>query len=149
MIEGITITPHFITGEEEAALLALADAGAWKPHPHGKRDQKFYADFPALWLAERMGLGDPYRLIISAYEAGEGMVAHSDVEQQFPIVGGIVSLLASSEWVFSRGAFVHRIIVPPRSLFVFRGPARYEWQHAVTGIESRRVSFYFSFEEKA
>lgn len=149
MIDGISITPNFITGEEEAALLALADSGVWKPHPLGKRDQKFYADFPAMWLAERMGLGEPYRLIISSYEAGEGMAAHSDVVQPFPVVGGIVSLLAPSDWVFSRGPFVHRVTVPPRSLFTLAGPARYEWQHAVTGIKSRRVSFYFSFEEKA
>ena len=159
MIDGLTLIPDFITEAEEKLLLQGADLGTWKNRPHGdKREQLFYtpdyrrgsAGIPPYTkpFSDRTGFGDPYRLIVSDYKAGQSMVAHFDVREKWDIVGGVVSLLSDSEWVFSKGAIKVPVKVPPRSLLVFRGPARYEWQHEVRGIHDRRVSFYFSFKEK-
>lgn len=157
MIEGLTIIPDFITPEEEGALLALADGGVWKSRPHmDKQEQVFYApdyrkgaEIPASsrFLSDRMGLRNPYRLILSEYKPGQGMQTHFDAREKFPIVGCIVSLISGSEWVFSRGAVMVPVHVPRRSLLTFGGDARYMWQHEVRGIKARRVSYYFSFKE--
>lgn len=154
MIDGITITPDLITGEEEAALLALADSGAWKPHALGGRQQMFHGPevggrgVPDAFipLARRV-YGDPYRLLIRDYAPGEGMAAHRDVAEGWRIHGGIVSLLSPADWVFTRGAMRVRVHVPARSLFTLAGPARYDWHHEVRPVKDRRVSLYFSFKE--
>jgi alkylated DNA repair dioxygenase AlkB len=158
MIPGLTIISDFITPDEEKLLLEAADSGAWKNRPHGdKQEQIFYSpeykqgstglpDY-TIPFSERTGYGEPYRLIVSEYKAGQGMVNHSDVTEKFNIIGATLSLLSESEWVFSRGATKLSIIVPARSLLTFSGDARYLYQHEVRGIGSRRVSFYFSFKE--
>lgn len=159
MIQGLRIKADFISEEEEARLLSLADAGTWRIHGSGqKREQFYFAEsygiapaaqqaIPEMLaaFAARLGRGEPYRLIISDYAKGQGMAAHFD-ETPFPdIVGCTVSLASECEWEFTRGHEVYRFTVPRRSLLTFTGEARYLWKHAVLPVPARRVSLYFSF----
>jgi alkylated DNA repair dioxygenase AlkB len=159
MIEGLSITPEFLSEAEQGAFLAKARGLSFRVHgekheavfwsPGHESFARQYPPIPdwALSLAARLCFGEPYRLIVSDYAPGRGMGSHRDMTMPFLITGSVVSLLSDCEWVFSKGSIKIPVKVPARSLLTFSGPARYEWQHEVRGIKERRVSLYFSFKE--
>lgn len=77
------------------------------------------------------------QVILNLYHPGQGITPHVDLPNRYAdgILG--VSLIGGTSMVFShsRGER-HEVYLPPRSVYVMTGEARWEWSH---GIEERMV----------
>ncbi|GFR41729.1 hypothetical protein Agub_g2480, partial [Astrephomene gubernaculifera] len=91
------------------------------------------------WLGELVGRmeGIPEvcqpldQLTVNEYLRGVGLSPHVDTHSAF--TGPILSLSLGSHTVmeFRRGEAVRPLLLPPRSLLVMGGEARYAWQHYI------------------
>jgi alkylated DNA repair protein (DNA oxidative demethylase) len=83
--------------------------------------------------------------LITEYSAGSAIGWHRDAPG-FGIVVG-VSLLSSCRFRFRRGApgswETTELLLPRRSAYVLRGPARTEWQHSIPAVKELRYSITF------
>jgi alkylated DNA repair dioxygenase AlkB len=75
------------------------------------------------------------QVILNMYPPGEGISPHIDLPGRYAdgIVG--ISLTGGCVMVFAKGGAVHHMYLPPRTVYVLTGPARWEWGH---GIAPRR-----------
>jgi alkylated DNA repair dioxygenase AlkB len=173
VIAGLHYVPDYLGDAEHDALLATVRARDWQEaggrriqfyghwYDHAKRSLYRVGDLPE-WvapLAARLcddGLM-PYvadQLIVTDYEAGEGIRPHIDAPTFADVIVG-VSLGSPCVMEFSRGGHdTEAMLVEPRSAVVFSGEARHEWQHAIPARDagdwqgrrvrrSRRVSLTF------
>jgi alkylated DNA repair protein alkB family protein 8 len=64
---------------------------------------------------------------VNDYEAGVGLSPHIDTHSAFdgPIIS--LSLVGASVMEFRRGSERRALLLPPRSLLVMAGEARYAW----------------------
>lgn len=83
--------------------------------------------------------------LVAEYRPGTPLGWHRDVPDFEDVVG--VSLLNDAVLRFrpyphvtGSRANVIRLAVPPRSIYLLRGPARWEWQHSVAPAKSLRYS---------
>merc|ERR1719445_661614 len=77
------------------------------------------------------------QLIVNEYNAAQGIAQHTDRTHVFgPVVAGL-SLFSAVviEFRAKKGGAVKEVLLPPRSVFIMTGPARYEWTH---GIKAER-----------
>lgn len=83
--------------------------------------------------------------LVAEYRPGTPLGWHRDVPDFEDVVG--ISLLADATMRFRpypprepRRADVLKLVVEPRSVYLLRGPARWEWQHSVTPPKALRYS---------
>ncbi|WP_239024315.1 alpha-ketoglutarate-dependent dioxygenase AlkB [Ramlibacter humi] len=83
--------------------------------------------------------------LVAEYRPGTPLGWHRDVPDFEDVVG--ISLLADATMRFRpypprepRRADVMKLAVAPRSIYLLRGPARWEWQHAVSPTKALRYS---------
>jgi alkylated DNA repair dioxygenase AlkB len=82
---------------------------------------------------------------VNAYAAGDGIHPHIDTSQFAELIA-VVSIGGASVTTFTREHRSFAIRIPPRSLFVIRGQARYDCAHAVEAdptLEGIRYSIVF------
>ena len=85
-------------------------------------------------------------LLVSEYRPGTPLGWHRDVPDFESIVG--LSVLGTATMRFRRyphrpgimRSSVFRLVLPPRSLYVIEGAARWEWQHSVLPTTEQRYS---------
>ncbi|HKU24301.1 MAG TPA: alpha-ketoglutarate-dependent dioxygenase AlkB [Candidatus Sulfotelmatobacter sp.] len=170
--EGFLYQPHFITGEEERILLDEIASLDFQPFDfHGyiaKRRIVEYGygyeyDFSSRQAQNARPLPaflDPFReraaacagisadqiieCVVTEYSPGSPIGWHRDVPQ-FEIIIGI-SLRSSCRFRFKpyreKGKIVS-LILEPRSAYIMRGPARWNFQHSIPAAESLRYSITF------
>ena len=154
-VPGLRLIPDFMTPDEEAVLLASLDSQPWRndlqrrvQHYGYRYDYKARQVTPALrlgalpsWLgvwAEKVHQDgffgyQPDQVIVNEYQPGQGIAPHIDC---VPCFGDtIASLSLGSGCVMD---FVHdttktkrSLFLPPRSLLILQGDARYHWQHGI------------------
>jgi alkylated DNA repair dioxygenase AlkB len=84
-------------------------------------------------------------VLVTEYPPGAGIGWHRDAPAFGVVVG--VSLLGACRFRFGRGAGQTRerrtVELAPRSAYVLDGAARWQWQHSIPPIETRRYSITF------
>ena len=83
--------------------------------------------------------------LVAEYRPGTPLGWHRDVPDFEDVVG--ISLLADATMRFRpypprepKRADVLKLVVVPRSVYLLRGPARWEWQHSVSPTKALRYS---------
>jgi len=157
---GASLTADWITPQQEAALIAFLDAGAWSDELKRRvRHFGYRYDYRARratvesrigplpemlqGLAERLVadgffLAVPDQVIANEYLPGQGISAHVDCEPCFGEVIASLSLLLACEMRFAclGSGETRAVILPPRSLLLLAGPARHDWTHAIPARQS-------------
>lgn len=165
---GAALIDQFVSAEREAELLSrvdnapwLQDLRRWVQHYGWRYDYKARRVTPdarlgALpdWLEPEIGtLGGrglfdpgPDQVIVNEYEPGQGIAPHVDCVPCFGPIIASLSLGGRVEMRFENIATgdQRETLLPPRSLLVLTGPARYEWRHTIPArksdvIDGRRV----------
>ena len=177
-ISGLTYISEYINECEQNYLLQIIDQQKWSIKDQRKvqeygykydyKDGSFaasthlgilpdWAQAIAVRLAEDSLMANiPDQVIVNEYQPGQGIVSHIDC---IPCFGNtIITLSLGSECVIN---FTHsqsredaKILLEPGSLLIFKGGARYIWEHGITACEqdkyngreivrSRRVSLTF------
>lgn len=69
--------------------------------------------------------------ILNLYPPGTGIAPHIDLPNRYAdgIVG--VSLIGGCVMTFRRGDEQHDVYLPPRSVYVLSGEARWDWTHGI------------------
>jgi alkylated DNA repair dioxygenase AlkB len=85
------------------------------------------------------------QMLVAEYAPGTPLGWHRDVPDFESIVG--VSLLGEGQMRFrpyppesGRAADVRSLLLPPRSVYVLEGPARWQWQHSIVPTKVLRYS---------
>jgi alkylated DNA repair dioxygenase AlkB len=88
------------------------------------------------------------QVLVAEYREGTPLGWHRDVPDFEDVVG--VSLLAEAVMRFRpypptspKKADILKVTVQPRSVYLLRGPARWEWQHSVAATRALRYSITF------
>lgn len=79
--------------------------------------------------------------IVQRYKPGEGIRWHVDLPS-FGDGVAILSLLSTVRMRFRRvndHSDIEEIVLPPRSLLLFWGEARYDWEHTIEGVYNDRI----------
>jgi alkylated DNA repair dioxygenase AlkB len=169
--DGFLLRHDFVTETEEAELLPfLSTLQMGEVRMHGVTAKRRVRQFghhysfesfrlspaqaiPSEMLAVRARVAgfanmDPEQFseaLVTFYPAGAAIGWHRDAPA-FGIVAGL-SLGASCRMRFGKGSGAARVTtaveLPPRSVYVLAGPARKEWQHAITAVKASRWSITF------
>jgi len=182
-IPGLTVIENFVSPDEEVTLVASCDGRLWSglgisPNPELRRRTQQYGhlfsyqyrkvleelgplpDFvqPVLArIAEQDLSPPPNHLLVNEYEAGQGIMPHTDAPSIFGPVIMSLSLISACVMRFTNLDTGHSVdvLLPRRSMLVMTNEARYNYKHSIskelvetlpdgTSIErSRRVSFTF------
>jgi len=93
------------------------------------------------------------QVLVAEYREGTPLGWHRDVPDFEDVVG--VSLLSEAVMRFRpyppdapKKADIVKLTVEPRSIYLLRGPARWEWQHSVAPTEMLRYSITFRTSRK-
>lgn len=88
------------------------------------------------------------QVLVAEYRPGTPLGWHRDVPDFEEVVG--VSLLGEAVLRFRpypprapTKAGILKLVVPPRSIYLLRGPARWHWQHSVAPTRQLRYSITF------
>lgn len=166
---GATYVRDFVSLDAAASIVARVDAQPWitdlkrRVQHYGYRyyyrartvnADAYLGELP-VWLAEigrrlvHAGFFDraPDQAIVNEYQSGQGIAAHVDCEPCFSDTIASLSLLSTCEMRFEdrRNREQGAQILEPRSVLVLKGPARFEWTHAIPArksdvIDGRRVA---------
>lgn len=111
--EGASSLPPHI-GALDAALSALL-----RPH--------LPPEAHTLAFGQKLGR----QAILNLYAPGSGITPHIDLPGRYAdgIVGA--SLTGGCVMTFTREGMRHDVYLPPRSVYVMSGPARWEWAHGI------------------
>src|SRR5437868_4945668 len=100
----------------------------------------------AQWLGAHPD--DFTQVLVAEYREGTPLGWHRDVPDFEDVVG--VSLLSEAVMRFRpwppdapKQADILKVTVAPRSIYLLRGPARWEWQHSVAPTPTLRYSITF------
>lgn len=173
-IPGLTLVHEYVSPDQQARLTRIVDESPWRTdlkrrvqHWGWVYDYRARRVDPATYLgplppwaallARRLAADHhmpevPDMLIVNEYVPGQGISAHVDCVQCFS--GTICSLSLGSQCVMSfseRGqGRIESLLLPPGSLLVLSGDARYRWTHAIPARKSdgktqrtRRISLTF------
>ena len=93
------------------------------------------------------------QVLVAEYREGTPLGWHRDVPDFEDVVG--VSLLSEAVMRFRpdppdapKRSGIVKLAVQPRSVYLLRGPARWEWQHSVTAVAMLRYSITFRTPRK-
>ncbi|GAB5588568.1 hypothetical protein Unana1_03468 [Umbelopsis nana] len=161
-IPGLTVIENFVSPDEEATLVASCDGRLWSGLGIRKVLEELgpLPDFvqPVLARIAVQGLSPPpNHLLVNEYEAGQGIMPHTDAPSIFGPVIMSLSLISACVMRFTNLDTGHSVdvLLPRRSMLVMTNEARYNYKHSIskdlvetlpdgTSIErSRRVSFTF------
>lgn len=89
--------------------------------------------------------GDFTQALVAEYQPGTPLGWHRDVPDFEDIVGlslGDEAVLRFRPYPHEKGRRegVLKLVVPPRSIYLLRGPARWAWQHSVAPTKALRYS---------
>ncbi len=89
---------------------------------------------------------ESHHVLVTEYPAGDGIGWHRDKAVFGEVVG--VSLLSRCVLRFRRAAGGKkwervRVAIDPRSAYLLRGPARFEWEHSILRVDALRYSITF------
>jgi alkylated DNA repair dioxygenase AlkB len=159
-VPGMSLLPEFITEAEERELLSVIDQQPWladlqrRVQHYGYRydyttrqvTADLYLGVLPDWLQplamrlhyERLFATPPDQVIVNEYQPGQGIAAHVDC---VPCFGDtIASLSLGSDYLMdfthSQTAQKTSLFLPPRSLLMLQGDARYHWQHGIAKRKS-------------
>ncbi|MEJ8574172.1 alpha-ketoglutarate-dependent dioxygenase AlkB [Microbaculum marinum] len=165
---GATYVRDFVFPDAEASLVARVDAQPWitdlrrRVQHYGYRydyrartanADAYLGELPD-WLAALgarlvdAGFFDraPDQAIVNEYKPGQGIAAHVDCVPCFSDTIVSLSLLSTCEMRFEDRRSREQVtrILEPRSALVLKGPARFEWTHAISArksdvVDGRRV----------
>jgi len=165
---GATLIDDFASVGREQELLSVIDNAPWlqdlsrRVQHYGWRydykarrvtEDAWLGPLPN-WLQQEIGrfsgsgLFDetPDQVIVNEYEPGQGIAPHVDCVPCFGPIIASLSLGGRVEMRFENTATGEKreTLLPPRSLLVLTGPARYEWRHTIPArksdvIDGRRV----------
>jgi len=100
----------------------------------------------AQWLG--IAADDFTQALVAEYRPGTPLGWHRDVPDFEDVVG--ISLLAEATMRFrpyppreDKREGVLKLAIAPRSVYLLRGPARWEWQHSVSPTKALRYSITF------
>ena len=83
--------------------------------------------------------------LVTEYAPGTPIGWHRDRPVFEDVIG--ISLLSACTFRFRRKAGAkwgrHAITAAPRSLYLLRGPSRWEWEHSIPEVEKTRYSVTF------
>ena len=166
--EGLVYAPGFLGGDEERTLAARIAGLAFTPFEfHGFTGNRRTISFGLHYGFDGSGLREaepipgwlqPLRaraaalagreaeafvhILVIEYAPGAGIGWHRDRPVFGDVVG--VSLLAPAPLRFRRKAGPKwdrfTLTAEPRSAYLLRGPARYEWEHSLPQLETLRYS---------
>lgn len=177
-VSGLSYIPDFINGDEQTRLMEIIDQQSWSikdqrriqeyGYKYDYKDGSFIAsthlgklpkwlqDIAVLLVKNSLMVNVPDQVIVNEYQPGQGIVSHTDC---IPCFGNTISILSlGSECVMD---FTHsqtqeeaNILLQSGSLLIFKGAARYNWQHGILAcqrdnykgqelIRTRRVSMTF------
>jgi alkylated DNA repair dioxygenase AlkB len=146
-LPGLDLMLDFVSRDEESFLIDCADRGAWSNH--WKRRTQYYGhrygseggegrrEIPAWAVSIRERLVErgvfpelPPQMGINEYLPGQGIAPHVDY-----LEGTVVSLSLGSGCVmdFKDQAEPRKcsLYLPPRSIVMLNGLARYQWTHGI------------------
>lgn len=154
-VPGLRLIPDFITPDEEAVLIESLDNQPWlndlqrRVQHYGYRyDYKARQVTPALrlgvlpsWLcvwAEKVHQNgffgcQPDQVIVNEYQPSQGIALHVDCVPCFGDTIASLSLGSGCVMDFLHDATKTKrsLFLPPRSLLILQGDARYNWQHGI------------------
>lgn len=84
----------------------------------------------------------PNSVSINTYYPGNAIAPHIDSLESGPIIS-ILSLLSDATMVFTQDKEMFSVIVPRRSLLQLKDSIRYNWQHSILPVSSKRYSVVF------
>lgn len=164
VVDGLTHIQNYITQAEEAQLIEVIDLQPWL-HDLKRRVQHYgyKYDYKARMVTKELTIGPlpdwieavglklfrdrlitqrPDQVIVNEYHPGQGISAHIDCIPCFS--GEIVSLSLGGSCCMD---FSHAItgqktslLLQPRDLLIFSGPARNEWQHGIASRKSDKIN---------
>ncbi|CAG8578065.1 7465_t:CDS:2 [Cetraspora pellucida] len=161
-LEGLYVIEDFITETEEQELIQAIDSRSWC----GNGPLPTFTDFIVKRFKQQKIIDfedEPNMCIINEYEAGQGIMPHTDAATIFGPIILSLSLLSSCLMKFthsnnSETQFL--TVLPPRSLLIMTKSSRYDYKHSISKditewfdggengekqeiIRSRRVSLTF------
>jgi len=158
-IDGLHYIPDFISGNDEAKLLQTIDAQIWRADLRRRVQHYGYVyDYKTrnisrdLWLGalpgwlseltnklvtEKYFKRAPDQVIINEYEAGQGIAPHIDCVPCFGDTIASLSIGSPIDMNFQnpKTGVKASLRLASKSLLIFSGSARQQWQH---GIASRK-----------
>jgi alkylated DNA repair dioxygenase AlkB len=168
--DGFSYVQDFLTGDEQRELLERLRALNYTHDvTRGKPMKRGYAQFGHAYVtkARRLAPAPPLpdflaalaektlphcsegtrfdQCIVTRYPVGAGIGWHPD-EDVFGDYIAAVSLAAPARLQFRPNeaeAVQYEVVVEPGSLYVMRGPARWDYQHRVPEVRSERYSITF------
>lgn len=160
-INGLLYIPQYISQPHHDMLVKTIDEQPWRGELARRTQHYGYIyDYRARSVDASMHLGElpswlsriaqhlhydglvsemPDQAIINEYMPGQGIADHTDSAPSFGEVVTSLSLSASVVMELKKSDQIVPILLEPRSLFVMRGAARYEWTH---GIAKRKQDNY-------
>lgn len=157
---GLTLIADFISADDERALVAQVDAGAWSQelrrrvrhfgyrYDYRARRLTAYSRLGPLpdWLAplaHRLAAAAPFervpdQVIANEYVPGQGISAHIDCAPCFGPVIASLSLLSPCEMIFRKPGTTttFSLVLTPRSLLILTDAARSQWTHEIPARKS-------------
>lgn len=163
-IAGLSLYADFVDAETAHALITFIDGQIWMTglkrrvqHYGYVYDYRARSIDPSMYLGglparfaalgERLlaaGIFDrlPDQCIVNEYLPGQGIANHTDCE---PCFGDVIASLSLGSGCMMRftpvgAGEVAEVYLPPNSLLVMTGAARYDWQHGIAPRKSDVVA---------
>jgi alkylated DNA repair dioxygenase AlkB len=159
-ISGLSLLADFITEAEEFELLSVIDQQPWLADLQRRVQHYGYRyDYTARQVTADLYLGAlpewlqplatrlhheglfataPDQVIVNEYQPGQGIAPHVDC---IPCFGDTIASLSLGsgclmDFTHSNTAQKTNLFLPPRSLLLLKGDARYHWQHGIAKRKS-------------
>ena len=152
-IDGLLYIPQYISQVHHDMLIKTIDEQPWRGELARRTQHYGYVyDYRARSVDASMRLGQlppwlsrivqhlhddglvsqmPDQAIINEYMPGQGIADHIDSAPSFSEVVTSLSLGSVVVMEMKKNDQIVSILLEPRSLFVMRGAARYEWTHGI------------------
>ncbi|CAG8487029.1 15900_t:CDS:2 [Acaulospora morrowiae] len=185
-LEGLRIIEDFINKDEELELINALNSNAWCGRGIARRTQHYGYEFSYRYRKIMRDLGPlpdfmdfiiqrlvnqeiirdtkdiPNMCIVNEYDAGQGIMPHTDSATLFGPVITSLSLLSPCLMKFTHASNLNDeaiILLRPRSLLIMTGSSRYDYKHTISKdlvegfevdgegileiVRSRRISLTF------
>ncbi|CAG8713094.1 4244_t:CDS:2, partial [Gigaspora rosea] len=140
---GLYIIEDFITETEEQVLIRAIDSRAWCGNGVAKVIQNLgplptFTDFITKRFKQQKIIefeDEPNMCIINEYEAGQGIMPHTDAATIFGPIILSLSLLSSCLMKFTHSNNPETqflVVLPPRSLLIMTKSSRYDYKHSIS-----------------